>query len=79
MEWTESQRKRIKKILQRNSEDIKIITFWYELSGWVERLAIFPTLGEFWSDNMGDAANSPHLGNGKLLLNCSEGWTQGNI
>ena len=38
--------KGIKRILQRNSKYIKTIRFWYEFSGWVERLAIFSTLSE---------------------------------
>ena len=34
---------------------------------------------QFLSDNIGHAVNSPNLENGKLLLNCTDRLTQGNI
>ena len=44
---SQAQIKGIKSILERNSQYVRTIRFWYEFSGWVERFPIFSTVADW--------------------------------
>ena len=44
---TQTQIKGIKSIIEWNSSYMRTVRFWYEFSGWVERLPVFSTVAEW--------------------------------